>query len=80
MEKALYFLAIPLLAGCAAQNPAVYDYRLGHYSRPSEKYYAMPQEGWATDPNFSYRMYSYYPIDYNVPGIQGQRFNGLYYH
>lgn len=30
---------------------------------------AMPEEGWATDPNFSYRMYSYYPIDYTHGGV-----------
>ena len=36
---------------------------------------AMPSEGWATDPNFSYRMYSYYPYDFVHGGM-----NQPYYH
>jgi hypothetical protein len=81
MTKAFYFLSIPLIAGCVTDNPAIYDYRLGHYSVPSGKGLEMPKEGWATDPILSYRMYSYYPIDYQNYGIPGHMgFNGLYYH
>lgn len=30
---------------------------------------AMPREGWATDPNFSYQLYSYYPYDFKNGGF-----------
>ncbi len=30
---------------------------------------AMPREGWATDPNLSYRLYSYYPYDFRNGGF-----------
>ena len=30
---------------------------------------SMPTEGWATDPNFSYRMYSYWPYNFQMGGF-----------
>jgi hypothetical protein len=33
--------------------------------------YAMPREGWATDPHLSYDLYSYYPVNHYNNGIVG---------
>ena len=30
---------------------------------------SMPTEGWATDPNFSYQMFSYYPYNFKLGGF-----------
>jgi hypothetical protein len=32
---------------------------------------ASPREGWATDPILSYRLYSYYPVNFNPGGFNG---------
>jgi hypothetical protein len=36
---------------------------------------AMPREGWATDPNLSYRLYSYYPMDFQYGGFYNPYFH-----
>ncbi|MBS0289390.1 MAG: hypothetical protein JSS07_05090 [Proteobacteria bacterium] len=77
MKKAVvlhtYIIFSLLLLGCKAElNTSLSPFQHVSLKRPFD---AMPREGWATDPNFSYRFYSYYPMDFVHGGI-----NQPYYH
>jgi len=83
--KILYIIPC-LLAGCSGsasqllRNDAVtknYAYQ-GNIVNVN---YAMPREGWATDPHLSYDLYSYYPVNHYNNGIIGHYgYHGAYYY
>ncbi len=85
MKLAFVCLISWLLVGCSGagqfmRNDAVsknYAYR----GNTVQVNYAMPREGWATDPHLSYNLYSYYPVNHYNNGIIGHYgYQGLYYH
>ncbi len=85
MKRIFPFFIFGLLVGCTSagqfmRNDAVsknYIYR-GNTVKAN---YAMPREGWATDPHLSYNLYSYYPVNHYNNGIIGHYgYQGLFYH
>jgi len=77
-KKTTRLLICILLSGCATNiglNRG--DYSNGYYRASySQKHFdSAPREGWATDPIFSYNLYSYYPMDFYHGG-----FFQSYYH
>jgi hypothetical protein len=59
--------------GCANnQNQSIYSLA---NSNNGKAFDAMPREGWATDPNLSYRLYSYYPMDFQYGGFYNPYFH-----
>ncbi|MBI2790414.1 MAG: hypothetical protein HYX61_00535 [Gammaproteobacteria bacterium] len=68
----LIFTAVHLM-GCANnQNQSIYSLA---NSNNGKAFDAMPREGWATDPNLSYRLYSYYPMDFQYGGFYNPYFH-----
>lgn len=66
MIKASLILISIIMMGCVNNQ---YQSIRNHASNGDKPFDAMPREGWATDPNFSYQMYSYYPMDFTYGGF-----------
>ncbi len=62
----LFFISV-FLAGCPSENIKTNQAMLTSAST-KKPFDAMPAEGWATDPIFSYNLYSYYPMDFKNGG------------
>ncbi len=84
--KRIFLVLLPLLMnGCSNTADLLrYDAVSKNYAYKANKVnvnYAMPREGWATDPHLSYNLYSYYPVNQYNNGIVGHfGYQGLYYH
>jgi len=61
IRNILLFLTLTLLSGCMSNQS------IGRYEYASKA----PNEGWATDPILSYRLYSYYPMNFYNNGMAG---------
>jgi len=64
----MLFLSSVFLVGCPSENVKTDQVMLTSASG-KKPFDAMPREGWATDPNFSYNLFSYYPMDFRNGGF-----------
>lgn len=63
-------VCVVLLQGCPNNKQLVQSKNIVQASASDKKPFdAMPREGWATDPNLSYQLYSYYPMDFRNGGF-----------
>lgn len=85
MKLKIPSILVCLLVGCSggASQLTRYDAVSKNYAYQGNVVnvnYAMPREGWATDPHLSYNLYSYFPTNhYNTGIIRNYGYHKAYY-